>query len=57
MSFEPVERAGLPNFWVSVKGAGGGLHEKFSEIDFLVVMYRGDRYLTDAFGPMKKYCS
>ena len=31
----------------------GGLHENFSEIDFLVVPdYRGDR--SDAFGPMKK---
>ena len=26
----------------------------FSEIDFLVVSYRGDRYLSDAFGPIKK---
>ena len=31
--------------------------EIFSEIDFLVASYRGDRYLSDAFGPMKKYCS
>ena len=33
------------------------LHEIFSEIDFLVVSYRGGRYLSDAFDPMKKYCS
>ena len=25
----------------------------FAEIDFLVVSDRGDRYLSDAFGPMK----
>ena len=38
----------------------GGLHEKFSETNFLVVSDRGDQYLSDAFGPMKKwekYCS
>ena len=35
----------------------GGLHENISEIDFLIVSDRGDRYLSDAFGPMKKYCS
>ena len=35
----------------------GGLHKFFSEIDFLVVSDRGDWYLSDAFGPMKKYCS
>ena len=40
-----------------LSGQGGGLHENFSEIDFLVVPYRGDQYLSDAFGPMKKYCS
>ena len=36
-------------------GAGGGVFMKnFTEIDFLVVSYtRGDRYLSDAFGPMK----
>ena len=28
----------------------------FSEIDFLVVSSRGDRYLSYAFGPMEKYC-
>ena len=38
-------------------GRGGGLHENFSEIDFLVVSYREDWYLSDAFDPMKKYCS
>ena len=41
---------------VPIKGAGG-LHEIFSEIDFLVVSDREDWYLSDAFGPMKKYCS
>ena len=35
----------------------GGLHEIFSEIDFLVVSDRGDRYLSEAFSPLKKYCS
>ena len=35
----------------------GGLHEIFSEIDFLVVSDRGDRYLSDAFGPKNKYHS
>ena len=30
-----------------------GLHEIFSEIDFLLVSYRGDEYLSDAFGPIK----
>ena len=39
-----------------LKGAGG-LQINFSEIDFLVVSYRGDRYLSDASDPMKKYCS
>ena len=29
----------------------------FSEINFLVVSDRGDRYLSDAFGPVEKYCS
>ena len=38
-----------------VKGAGGGLHEYFSEIDFLVVSDRGDQYLSNAFVPMAKY--
>ena len=33
------------------------LQEILSEIDFLIVSYRGDRYLSDAFGLMKKYCS
>ena len=32
---------------------GGGLHENFAEIDFMVVSDRGDRYLSDVFGPMK----
>ena len=45
----------IENF--ELKGAGGGLQEFFSEIDFLVVSDRGDWYLSDAFGPMKKYCS
>ena len=31
----------------------GGLHENFAEIDLLVVSDRGDRYLSDAFGPVK----
>ena len=35
----------------------GGLHEIFSEIDFLIVYDRGDLYLSDAFGLMKKYYS
>ena len=40
------------------KEAGGGVFMNlFSEIDFFVVFNRGDRYLSDAFGPMKKYCS
>ena len=38
-------------------GGGGGFHEHFLEIDFLVVADRGDQYLSDAFGPMEKYCS
>ena len=29
----------------NLRGSGGGLHENFSELDFLVVSYRGDRYL------------
>ena len=37
-----------------IKGAGGGLHENFSEIDFLIVSDRGDEYLTAAFCPMEK---
>ena len=37
--------------------AGGGLHENFSEIDFLIASDRGDEYLTADFCPMKKYCS
>ena len=32
----------------------GGLHEKFSELDFLVVSDRGDQYLSDVFSPIKK---
>ena len=37
-----------------LKGAGGGVfHEIFAEIDFLVFSYRGDQYLSDAFGLMK----
>ena len=32
-------------------------NENFAEIDFLMVSDRGDRYLSDAFGPMKKYYS
>ena len=36
------------------KGTGGSLLENILEIDFLVVSDRGDRYLSDAFGPMKK---
>ena len=35
----------------------GGLYENFLVIDFLVVSSRGDRYLSDAFGPLEKYCS
>ena len=27
---------------IVIKGAGGGLHEKFSEIDFLIVSDRGN---------------
>ena len=38
-------------------GEGGGLLENFSEIDFLVVSSRGDRYLSYAFGPIEIYCS
>ena len=40
-----------------IQGGREGLHENYAEIDFLVVSDRGDRYLSDAFGPMKKYCS
>ena len=40
-----------------LRGPGGGSSWIFSEINFLVVSYKGDRYLSDAFGPMKKYCS
>ena len=37
---------------VKFEGAGGGgLHK----IDFLVVFVIWDRYLSDAFGPVKKY--
>ena len=42
---------------MNYKIGGGGLHENFSEIEFFVVSYREDQYLSDAFGPMKKYCS
>ena len=38
-------------------GEGGGLHENFTEIDFLVVSYRRDQYLSDVFGPMKNFFS
>ena len=40
----------------SLRGPGG-LHENFSEIDFLIVSDGGDEYLTAAFCPMKKYYS
>ena len=30
-------------------------HEIFSEVNFLDVSDRGYQYLSDAFGPMKKY--
>ena len=29
----------------------------FSEIEFLVVSDKGDRYLSDIFGLVEKYCS
>ena len=46
------------NCIISRRPGGGGVFKFFfSEIEFLVVSYRGDRYLSDAFGPMKKYCS
>ena len=32
----------------------GGLHKNFQKIDFLFVSHRGDRYLSDTFGPTKK---
>ena len=38
---------------MDLKGAGGVFMKNFSEIDFLVVSYRGDQYLSDAFGPIK----
>lgn len=34
------------------EGGVGGLHEIFVEIDFLVVFYKGDKYLSDDFGPI-----
>ena len=37
-----------------LRGRGGVFIDFFSEINFLVVSDRGDRYLSDAFGPMKK---
>ena len=37
-----------------IKGARGVFMIFFSEIDFLIVSDRGDQYLSDAFGPMKK---
>ena len=41
--------------FLELKRAGvGGLHDFFSEINFLVVSYRGDRYLSDAFGPIQR---
>ena len=39
-----VERRRLSRALDALRGPGG-LHEKISEIDFLVVPYRGDRYL------------
>ena len=39
--------------WIGLKKTWKKEHGKFSEIDFLFVSYRGDRYLSDAFGPMK----
>ena len=42
------------DFVYCFKGAGvGGLHDFFSEIEFLAVSDRGDRYLSESFGPMK----
>ena len=38
---------------IKIEGAGGGLHENFSEFDFLFVFDRVYRYLSDAFGPRK----
>ena len=57
-----ISSIALKRYWYTpymepIKGAGGGLHENFSEIDFLIVSDRGDEYLTAAFCPMEKYCS
>ena len=43
---------------MGLRGPGPGeLHENCTEIDFLIGSDRGDQYLSDAFGPMEKYCS
>ena len=36
-----------------VKGAGGGLHQNYLEIDFIVVSNRGEWYLSAGFDPLK----
>ena len=45
-------------FWVNCN-LGGGTSWKFfrNRLFGCFLLYRGDRYLSDAFGPMKKYCS
>ena len=44
---------------LNIKGAED-LYDNFSEIDFLIVFDRGDKFLLDAFGAMKNifpsYC-
>ena len=52
----PPNSAEIVSFQEMLRGQGG-LRENFSEIEFFIVSDRGYQYLSDAFGPMKKYCS